>query len=63
MCSSKNHKKHKTGRHTGKISVCGGFLISILFLNAFTEAILNLRHARHLLYANGQRFGKYRVIK
>ena len=36
--------------HTGKISVCGGFLISILFLNAFTEAILNLRHARHLFY-------------
>ena len=50
-CARQRIIKSTKPPHTEKISVCGGFLISILFLNAFTEAILNLRHAHHLLYA------------
>ena len=57
--------KSRKPPHTGKISVCGGFLISILFLNAFTEAILNLRHTRHLLYAKRtalRQVSRYQIV-
>lgn len=63
MCSSKNHKKHKTAAYRKNFGVRrfsyiypvfkrihrSNFLISVMRVICFTP--------------NGQRFGKYRVIK
>ena len=55
MCSSKNHKKHKTAAYRKNFGMRRFFhspkqsLISVMRVICFTP--------------NGQRFGKYRVIK